>query len=160
MSLRGIACGLVLALGACSGGSGSNPLGSFPSLGGLNPFADRSTPAGGGVTRVVEDNTVLIAQLQSVAPEAALRGVILKATGIAATEGYYNAQLVATNGGLPDERGIVTYEFRATPPETPGRAGPVQTRRLIAAAFIGDDDLAGIRGFRVRSASNVVDLRR
>ncbi|WP_112323816.1 hypothetical protein [Oceanibium sediminis] len=159
MSLRVIACGLVLALGACSGGSGSNPLGSFPSLGSLNPFGGNDDGSDATVAGVVADDTVLVAQLESVTPESALRGVILKATGIAPSVGYYNAQLVPVNGGLPDERGIATYDFRVTPPEV-SSGGPVQARRLIAATFIHDDDLAGIRGFRVRSAGNTVDLRR
>lgn len=148
-----------VALSGCSGGSGSNPLGSFPSFGSLNPF-------GGGkkadVAQAVEieDPRPLVAALKSVEPESALRGLIIKATAVTPSQGYYDAALVPVAEGTPDENGIVTYEFRASPPQTPQGSGPEQTRLLLAAAFIEDADLEGIRGIRVISASNSVNLRR
>jgi hypothetical protein len=129
------------------------------SIGSLNPFGSSEEVDSTG-RPVIQDPTVLIERLESVVPEPALRGLILRATAIAATEGYHTAQFVAQNEGLPDENGIVTFEFRAIPPASPGRVGPEQTRRIVAATFIPDNDLVGIRGFAVIARTNTVNLRR
>lgn len=151
-----------LALSGCGGGSASNPFGSLGSLGSLNPFGGGgSSDGGGGAARPsIEDTTVLIEAIEEVRPEAALRGVILRATVIAATDGYHTAQFVGRNEALPDENGIVTYEIRAVPPESPGFAGPLSTRRIVIATFIPDSDLDNIRGFRIVSRTRTVDIRR
>lgn len=146
-----------LALAGC-GGNGSNPFGS---LGSLNPF-------GGGSGQTVPvvapyerpPGGVLIARLVSVEAEPALRGLIIRATGAAPTEGYYGARLFALNDGLPDENGIVTLQFRVEAPEFPGPAGTENTRQVIAATFVTDAALEDINGFVVVSATNTVSLRR
>lgn len=142
-------------MAACSNGSGSNPLGSL----GSNPFG-----GGGGATEAATVQApapgVLVAQLETAVPEPALRGLIIRASAITPTQGYWGATLYPVNEGRPDERGIVTYQFRAYPPEGARPVGPVQTRRLIAATFISDADLANIRGFRVQARDNSADLRR
>ena len=154
----------LLTLAGCSGGFGSsNPFGSFGSfgsLGSLNPFgsSEEVDPATGRPN--VEDETVLVEAIESVRPEPALRGVILRATVITATEGYHTVQFVGRNEGLPDENGIVTYDIRAIPPEIPGRVGPLQARRVIVATFVPDSELDEIRGFRIVSRTQTIDLRR
>lgn len=155
----GVLVGLLL-VSACGGGSGSNPFGS---LGSLNPFG------GGGSTEplvvrqnttLVPEGTVLLPAQAEVRPEPALRGVILRATAVAPTQGYYGALLVPERRGVPDEDGILTLQFRVTPPAGSRQQGPQQTRLLTAAAFISDDDLEEISGFRVVTEAGVINLRR
>ena len=162
VAMRIVATAAVLALAGCSGGFGSsNPFGSVGSLGSLNPFGGGSDGGTSDAARPrVEDETVLIEAIESVAPEAALRGTILRATVIAATEGYHTAQFVARNEGLPNEAGIVTFDLRAIPPEFPQPAGPLTARRIVVATFVSDADLESIRGFRIVSRTNTVDLAR
>jgi len=109
---------------------------------------------------IAPDGTVLVDSLAEVVPEPALRGVILRATSIASTQGYHDAMLVAANGGAPDANGIVTFAFRATPPLGNQPVGPARSRMLTAAVFVHDSDLDEIRGFRVVSRANTVNLRR
>lgn len=106
------------------------------------------------------DGTVLVDTLVSVVPEPALRGLIIKSTALARTQGYSAAELRPLNEGAPDENGIVTFEFRVRPPGITMDPGPEAARRLIAATFVADNDLDEIAGFRVLSATNIVNLTR
>jgi|GEM_PF-4107003 len=157
---RAVAIAACLVLTGCGGGSGSNPFGSFGSIGSLNPFGGRDDVGTGTTPARVNDGTVLVETIEQVVPEAALRGVILRATVIAATEGYHSARFVGRNDGVPNADGIVTYELRAVPPEDPGVAGPLNARRILVATFIPDTDLDVIRGFRIVSRSRTVDIGR
>ncbi|MSU91386.1 hypothetical protein GE300_17540 [Rhodobacteraceae bacterium 2CG4] len=109
---------------------------------------------------VAADGSVLVDSLAEVVPEPALRGVILRASSVAPTQGYYGAALVAANRGAPDADGIVTYAFRALPPPGEAPVGPARSRLLTAAVFVPDAALDEIRGFRVLSRTGTVDLRR
>ncbi len=153
-----IAALCVVPLAACSG-SASNPFGS---LGSLNPFGGREeepviVARSDGVIR---DGRSLLPTLDEVVPEPALRGLILRARATAPTQGFYGAALVPERKGEPDENGIVTFQFRAVPPEFAQPIGPAQTRILLAAAFIEDADLEQIRGFRIVTQGRTISLRR
>lgn len=141
----------VSGLSACSGNSGF--------LGSLNPFGGRDSARTVAASAEIAPG-VLVDRLDRAVAEPALRGIILRAAAIAPMQGYHAAQLYPRNEGRPDENGIVRFEFRAMPPSAPRPVGPERTRRLIVATFIHDDDLAGIRGFRIVSATNSVDLAR
>ncbi|MEO1313198.1 MAG: hypothetical protein AAFV27_04900 [Pseudomonadota bacterium] len=144
-----------VVLSACSGGSVSNPLGSI----GSGPARAAPTEAA-EVTRAVQDGSVLVAGLESVVPEPALRGVILRVSAIGATQGYHSTRVRPVNGGVPDENGIATFEVRAFPPEFAQPVGSDTSRRILTAVFVGDDALEDVRGFRLVSAGNTVNLRR
>ncbi|MEM9643019.1 MAG: hypothetical protein AAGA19_16115 [Pseudomonadota bacterium] len=109
---------------------------------------------------MVDDGRELVAALQSVVPEAALRGVILRVTAINRTQGYHSTIIVPLNNGLQDDAGIVSFEVRAVPPEFAEPQGPEVARRVVAAIFVNDNQLEDIRGFRLISAGNTINLRR
>ncbi|MHA3978513.1 hypothetical protein ACW9UR_12575 [Halovulum sp. GXIMD14794] len=106
------------------------------------------------------NGSVLMDGLASVIPEPALRGLLIRATSIAPTQGYYGSILLPAYGGAPDSNGIVTFAFRAFPPEVPQPVGAPRSRQLTAAVFIQDSELANVRGFRVLSRTNTVSLAR
>ncbi len=101
-----------------------------------------------GPERVLPD-AVQVAGLREASVERAFGGVILRVTGIAPTQGYFNAMLRPENGGQPDAAGIMTVTLVAVPPPAPEAVGPERTRLLLAGAFLQDRDLRDIRGFRV-----------
>ncbi|MEM8871166.1 MAG: hypothetical protein AAGE38_12250 [Pseudomonadota bacterium] len=109
---------------------------------------------------MVDDGRELVAALQSVVPEAALRGVILRVTAINRTQGYHSTIIVPLNNGLQDDAGIVSFEVRAVPPEFTEPQGPEVARRVVAAIFVNDNQLEDILGFRLISAGNTINLRR
>lgn len=90
--------------------------------------------------------------------ERAYGGVIIRATGIAPTQGYYNAALIPAKGGAPDAAGIVTLALVAVPPDAPQAVGPERTRLLMTAAFVPTLELRGVRGYRVIAGANSVTL--
>jgi hypothetical protein len=96
--------------------------------------------------------------MRSAELERAYGGVIVRVTGVAPTQGYFNAALVAENGGVPDAAGVLTLSLVAVPPPTPEAVGPERTRLLLTAAFLQELELRTIRGFRVVAAQNVVTL--
>lgn len=96
--------------------------------------------------------------MRTAVAERALNGVILRATGVSATQGYYGAQLVPVNNGAPDAAGIVTLELMAFPPTESQAIGPERTRTLSAAAFYSNQALRKIKAFRVKGGTNVLTL--
>lgn len=85
-------------------------------------------------------------------------GSILRVTGIAPTQGFFNAALVAENGGAVDAAGVLTVALLAVPPLAPQAVGPERTRLLITAAFVQTLELRDIRAFRVVASNNAVTL--
>lgn len=105
-------------------------------------------PAGGGT--LVVDGRQPVAEVLSVGLDRTPDGAILRATGLAATQGWFNAQLVLVSV----EGGTATYAFRAEPPRGFEPEGSATSRRITAAADLDLADLAGIRSFRVTGAAN------
>jgi hypothetical protein len=83
-------------------------------------------------------------------------GAIVRATGIAPTQGYFNAELVEVG----TENGVLVYDFRIEAPQGFQVTGNEATRRISAAEDLSNADLAGIRAVRVRGADNAREARR
>lgn len=132
-----------LALGACSSIGQSR----------LNPFNwfGRSEE-----TRVVAplaesaDQRALVAQVTDLTLEKMPGGVIVRATGLPPTQGYWQAELVAR----PIEDGKITYDFRVFPPITPQPSSTTQSREVIVGAFLSNIKLGTIRQITVQGANN------
>lgn len=88
--------------------------------------------------------------------ERGLGGVILRVTGVAPTQGWFNAALLPDE--QPDAAGVLTVRLLAVPPLEPMPVGPERTRLLMVGAFLQELELRNIRAFRVVSAQNVVTL--
>ena len=93
-----------------------------------------------------------VAQVTDLAVEPTVSGAILRATGVAPGQGWFNAQLVET----AREGGLVTYEFRLEAPATP--RGGQQT--ITVARSIDAADLAGVSVIRVQGQQNAREARR
>lgn len=89
--------------------------------------------------------------------EPALRGVILRAEGLAPSQGYWGASLTriapppGTSGSVRDTIDVL---FLATPPATPQPVGAPQTRILRAALFLPVRDLRRVENIRLHSGPN------
>jgi len=93
-----------------------------------------------------------VAQVTDMAVEPTVSGAILRATGIAPGQGWFNAQLVETSRA----DGVLTYEFRAEAPPAPG-AGQ---QSVIVARSIDAANLEGISVIRVQGQTNAREARR
>ena len=98
----------------------------------------------------VVDGRVLIATIDVVEVLRSPSGAILRATGTASRQGYFNAELVLVSV----ENGTATCDFRVEAPGEFTTDGPAQSRRITVAEPISADELAGIRRIVVRGASN------
>ena len=101
----------------------------------------------------IAEDRPLVQTVDTLVLERLPGGVIIRATGVPTTQGWYDAQLVR-EGGAAAGTGVAVYSFRARPPEGATRVSTQQSRELVAGAFLSDIELAGISSVRVLSASN------
>jgi hypothetical protein len=144
-------CGLV----AGCGDSGASNLNPFNWFGGGGEAEIQVAPDGFPV-----DPRPLIGEVTGLVADPAPGGVILRATGLPPTLGYWSAGLVPVDRDLrPDENGVLAIEFRALPPATPQPAGSPATRQIVAAYFLSDQTLRGVRSVTVTAERNSRSLR-
>lgn len=82
-------------------------------------------------------------------------GGILRATGVAAAQGSFNAQLVRVSA----EGRTATYEFRVESPSGLAVQGPQSTREVTVATTLSSRDLATYRTVVVKGARNSRNAR-
>lgn len=109
-----------------------------------------------GSFETVVDARPLVATVTQLNVNRTPDGAIVTATGVAATQGSFNAQLVPT--GL--EGGTLTLAFRAEVPAGFQGQGSARSRTLTAARVLSDAELSGVRSIRVQGASNARVVRR
>ncbi|MCT8160625.1 hypothetical protein [Pseudoruegeria sp. SHC-113] len=138
-----------LLLSACGNSASLNPFNWFRS--GDSEVVTVTTDDG---VIVIQDPRVLIDQVTALRVDDTPGGVIVTATGVAASQGYFRADLFALNEGEP-QNGVLTYEFRVLKPLTPQPVSTPQSREITAGGFISDPRLReGIREIRVNGARN------
>jgi hypothetical protein len=146
---------LILTVSGCArlADSRLNPLNWF----GRSTAVAATTPTGelrplvpeGRRVQVV-DGRVLIDTIADMSVDRNPGGAILRATGVAATQGFYNAQLVLRSA----ENGVLTYDFRVEAPAGFEAIGTEASRRITAAVALDDARLAGVRRIVVQGARN------
>lgn len=153
---------LILVLGGCSsvGDSRLNPLNWFGGASATDPAAPPAEippliPARSVVTEV--DNRELIGTVTDLRIERTSGGAIVRATGIAATQGFYNADLVAVRA---ETAGQLRYQFRVQRPAGQPAIGGTAGREIVVAKFVSDQDLAGIGSIRVEGVQGSRTSRR
>lgn len=108
-------------------------------------------PSGRGVV-VVTDARPRVASLTELRIERLPGGAIVRATGLAPTQGWFNAELVRVGA----EDGVLTYEFRAEQPPGFAATGTIASRTITAADVLGADEVGAIGLVRVLSATNAL----
>ena len=106
-----------------------------------------------------EDGRILIANVTELEIARQPGGAIVRASGLPPTQGWWDAELVAENGGLPVE-GVLTYRFVIAAPAKASRVSTPQSRELTAAAYVSDIKLAGVSEIVVVGAENSRASRR
>ena len=149
------AFGLTLALAACSGGNRAS-LSSFNPFNWFRPGAGtvQSLAPARGYARTVETRP-LVERLTGAVAERTPTGVIIRATALPPTQGYYDAGL--TKEGV--DNGTLTLSFRARPPQSAMPAGPAHLRELVAAIYLTRAQAQGLRRVRVQAAGNSRTVR-
>ncbi len=138
---------MALALTGCGiGDSGLNP---FRWLSQEEPVERLSEV---DIAPLIEDRP-LVQSVDALVSERLPGGIIIRATGLPPSQGWFDAQLVR-EGAAAAGTGVIVYSFRARPPEEQTRVSTQQSRELVAGAYLSDIELAGITSIRVLSASN------
>lgn len=150
MTLRPMLClSAVLALAACD--TRLNPLNWF---GRSEPVAVTSL-----VPPAAEDPRELVAEVVALSIAPMPGGAIVTATGRAATQGWWNADLVLREGEGTDPAAPV-YDFRVLPPVVQMPVSTPQSREVTVAVYLSDNDLDGVRSITVQGAANARAVRR
>lgn len=99
------------------------------------------------------DTRGLIDTVQTLKVEPMRGGVIVRATGLPPTQGFWDAALVLVP---TDKPGHLAYEFRILPPKGQTQSGTPTSREVTVAISITDFNLDGITSIEVRGAQNAL----
>ncbi|MGY6411784.1 MAG: hypothetical protein ACXIUV_12285 [Alkalilacustris sp.] len=120
----------------------------------LNPFtwfqggASEPSIVPEGGFRARTDGRPLVAQVTELAVEPAQGGAIVRAVGLPATQGWWDAEL-QPDGDLAPVDGELLLRFVVAPPRQPTPAGPPRSRELSAGVFVPTRTLAATRRITV-----------
>lgn len=106
-----------------------------------------------------EDPRILVADVTEMEVARQPGGAIVRATGLPPTQGWWDAALVAENGGQPVD-GVLTYRFVVDQPLQATRISTPQSREVTAAAYVSDVKLANVQQIVVLGAQNSRSSRR
>lgn len=140
-----------LVLSACSGVRQSR-------LNPINWFGGSTEQRVAVVTAEEVDPRPLVAEVTEMAVERMPGGAIVRAKGLPARQGYWDADLVADTAASAD--GVLVYQFRVAPPAGRTPAGTPPSREVTAGTFLSDQDLLGVRTIVVRGTLNQRSARR
>ena len=101
-----------------------------------------------------------IAQITQLRIERTTSGAIIHATGIAAREGAFGAQLTPDTPDETAENGVLSYTFRVFYPGAPTPFGTQRTRQVTVAHSLSTQQMNGVRSIRVTGAENARESRR
>lgn len=107
-------------------------------------------------TATTIDTRGLIGNISSMRVDRTPDGAIVRATGIATTQGQFNAQLVPV--GI--DGGVLTLVFRVAQPAGAQTGGTTASRQISAAYVVDQATLASIRSVRVQAQENSLISRR
>ena len=144
------------AASAGSAGSANSSASSWP----FGRRAEVTTQTQTDIATQVAGGRTLIASLTDAQFERTRDGGIVRATGVAPRQGYYDAILFSPTELAPDENGVLTLEFRA---QEPMFSTPVLTewsRTITTGIFLSNKKLAAARQIRVVGRNTQISLRR
>ncbi|MCP5074206.1 MAG: hypothetical protein GY947_13070 [Rhodobacteraceae bacterium] len=149
------------SLGGSSGGSGSaGSAGGGSSAGSFGLFPNRQNKQITPAQRTVRDYGNFVPVVADVRVDAVKAGAIIRVTGTAARQGYYNVVLRARNGYEPDENGVITLELRAKQPQFWTRANTERSRKVVTGRFISIQKLRRTKTIRVVAGQNEITVAR
>lgn len=131
----------------------------------VNPFnwfsaarpAAGASDAASGTLQGRTDGRVLVSEVRSVHIERSSGGAILRAVGLPATQGWYQAALVAAADSTSEN---LIYDFVLSAPVAVTRAGSPASREIQVATFVSGMALEAVRSVTVRGAANGLSTRR
>lgn len=87
-------------------------------------------------------------------------GVMIRATGLAATQGIYEARLTPDNKDEAPVDGVLTYRLEVLNNPNVRAQGPAATRQVTVARTLTDQELGDTRIIRIEGVQNALETRR
>lgn len=109
---------------------------------------------------LVVDQRPLVPQVTSLNIDETPGGVIVRATGLPPTVGYWQGGLVLEQRDGRPVDGMLSFVFRAAPPLVTTGPGGTRNRELTVARFISNQQLQGVNTIRVVGERNALSARR
>ncbi len=109
---------------------------------------------------VENERRPLVSEITNLVIERTPGGAIVRVTGLTPTQGWFAPALVNLDPFGNAVNGVMSYSFRAVPPEQTTRVSTVQSRELSAAVFISNAALRDVRVIQVTGARNSRAARR
>lgn len=103
------------------------------------------------------DKRQLVADVTGLTLEPYPGGVLIRATGLPPTQGWWDAELVARP---VDEKGVLIYDFRIFAPLTQTAANQPQSREITVATSLSTIKLQAVSAIVVQGANNARSSRR
>ena len=127
----------------------------------VNPLIPEQSALFGAVRRNTEiDLTTPIAEITGLRVERVPGGAIIRVEGRDTRQGAFNVEIVPANEAETATDGILVYTLERQLPQAAQAVGPAQTREVVAARHLTDQQLAGVRRIRVEAAQNAREVRR
>lgn len=101
----------------------------------------------------IVDSRPVVQRVTSLEIEPIQEGVIIRATGLPPTQGWWNGELAPENLGQPKD-GVMSYRFVLFPPENATRASTPQSREVTVAIFLSKIKLADVSTIVVAGQAN------
>ena len=144
---------VVLTLGACGAVRESR----------LNPFnwfgrSERAQPVVAPEAQVVPgDPREQVADVTALVIEQVTGGAIVRATGLAPRQGYWQAELVPRD---VDDKGGLVFDFLVFPPTRATGVSTPQSREIVVAYFLSTFKLQSIGTITVQGKGGARSVRR
>lgn len=122
----------------------------------INPLIPRANES---VFRQEKDTSYRgtdLGEVTELAIERRPGGAIIRATAVADAQGAFDLKLVKIDAESTE--GTLTYAFRGLQPQ--GVQGPAVSRTHVAAIWLTDNQLRGVRVVQVKGTRNVRSVRR
>lgn len=123
-------------------------------VGTINPLIPRKSPL---ARKKQPYQGQRIAEVTNLAIERVPGGAIIRATGLATTQGSWDVKLEPLNQGVAQDA-TLSFEFLALAGSK--AVGTQRTRKLVVATFVTDQDIENVRNIQVVAASNARISRR
>lgn len=100
-----------------------------------------------------------VQQIIALKVERTAGGAVVRVTGLSATLGAYDVRLQPVENAEENTR-TLEYTLSAAYSERSRPTAPATSREVVAAVFVSDDELEGVRTIRVTGATNARSVRR
>ncbi|MEL6519792.1 MAG: hypothetical protein AAFQ66_02445 [Pseudomonadota bacterium] len=100
---------------------------------------------------VTSDRRGLVADVIGLRIDPTPEGAVIAAVGLPPTQGFWDGELVPLDSDeVPDENGVLVYDFRIERPWEPQQANRPASREVVVGHFISSRRLERVRTILVR----------